>query len=168
MVEIVLRSTTIDDAAKFAELRNGEDTYHWFYANRQFNEVEVRDWLRDWVKSEDRNKDQIYMAEVDGEIIGTCSIHGIDRATGRAEVGRIIVAEDQRGKGLGTLMLKKLISEAFLCFTSLYANIKTNNISSQKIFEKAGFVVKDIKPNTGYYYELERGMWSQIISNANR
>ena len=94
------------------------------------------------------------MAEEDGTLIGTASIYNIEDQS--AEVGRIIVSENIRGKGIGTsiLLLLPAIAKAH-SITLLYANIKVDNIRSYKAFEKAGYTRIEERPATGYYYELK-------------
>lgn len=154
MTQIILRPTTALDSARYAELRSGDNTFHWFYSQRKFDPSEVHDWLSDWSSSRSPDKDRMFMAEVDGQVIGTCSLHGIKTQKRTAEVGRIVVDESRRGQGLGTAMLQVLIDNQSDDFDLFYANIMEDNYSSQKIFEKAGFVCRH-KTDKGLYYELE-------------
>ncbi len=131
-----LRKAKEKDAARYCKLRNADSTYKWFFSEKKFKLKEVIAWLQGL----DPN-DEVYMAEIDGKVVGTCSLYNYEDSTKQAEVGRIIVAENQRGKGLGTRMLEQIselaISKGILV---LYANIKKDNISSQRAFKKAGYV----------------------------
>jgi RimJ/RimL family protein N-acetyltransferase len=145
---ITLRPVQKSDALNLMSLRNAPDTYSWFYSNRQFTLQEVENWITNL----DPNKDIVLMAEEDNVLIGTASIYNIENQS--AEVGRIIVSENIRGKGIGTsilLLLPAIAKEKDI--TLLYANIKTDNIRSYKAFEKAGYIRITTKPETGYYYE---------------
>jgi len=145
---ITLRPIQKSDAPILMSLRNGADTFKWFYSNRQFTLQEVENWIENL----DPNKDIVLMAEEDGVLIGTASIYNVENQS--AEVGRIIVSENIRGKGIGTsiLLLLPPIAKAH-DITLLYANIKVENIRSYKAFEKAGYTRIDTRPETGYYYE---------------
>lgn len=148
---LTLRPIQESDAEVSSALRNGEDTYSWFYSNRKFTLEEVQSWignlnpLTDWV----------FMVEQDNILIGTCSVYNIsDR---KAEVGRIIVSENARGKGIGTTILQEItkIATAKGDIDILYANIKIDNVRSYKAFEKAGYTRIEERPVTGFYYELK-------------
>jgi RimJ/RimL family protein N-acetyltransferase len=131
-------------------LRNGKDTYSWFYSNRQFTLEEVESWIA----SLDPERDIVLMVEEDDQIIGTASVYNIEDH--KAEVGRIIVKEGIRGKGIGTsilLLLPPIAKEHDI--TLLYANIKTDNIRSCRAFEKAGYTRIETREETGYYYEKQ-------------
>lgn len=147
---ITLRLIVKTDAPIFMSLRNGDNTYRWFYSNRRFTLQEVEEWI----EKLDPNKDVVFMVEQDRQVIGTCSIYNINN--GRAEVGRIIVSEGIRGKGIGTNILQQITQVATTRgLQLLYANIKTENVRSYRAFEKAGYKRISENPDTGYYYELE-------------
>jgi phosphinothricin acetyltransferase len=147
---LTLRPVQKSDAPMLMSLRNGADTFKWFYSNRQFTLEEVESWI----EKLDPNKDIVLMAEEDSILIGTTSIYNIENNS--AEVGRIIVSENIRGKGIGTsilLLLPAIAKEKGLGL--LYANIKVENIRSYKAFEKAGYIRITTKPETGHYYEKQ-------------
>jgi len=154
---ITLRPIIVEDAEDFAKLRNGDDTYLWFYSKKKFSVQDVEKWLTSHAQSSDPNKDLMFVAEIDGETVGTCSAHDVDINNRKTEVGRIIISESMRGQGLGTDILEQLVDMCFQKgFTLLYANIMKDNISSQRIFEKVGFKKTQERPDTGLYYELRR------------
>jgi RimJ/RimL family protein N-acetyltransferase len=66
-----------------------------------------------------------------------------DRAGNAAEID-IAVSPAMRGKGIGTLMLKKGCQSYFeRCNVDrLVAEIKSDNEASRRVFEKAGFEVQ--------------------------
>ena len=147
---LTLRPVQKSDTSALMSLRNGVDTFKWFYSNRQFTLQEVENWI----EKLDPNKDIVLMAEEDGVLIGTASIYNIENES--AEVGRIIVSENIRGKGIGTsilLLLPAIAKEKGIKL--LYANIKVDNVRSYKAFEKAGYTRITTKPETGYYYEKQ-------------
>jgi diamine N-acetyltransferase len=145
-----LRPVLPSEASAYSRLRNGQQTYRWFYSGRPFSELEVASWL----EGLDPETEKLYFAEQDGQIVGTCSVYGIDHKAGRAEVGRIIVDESMRNRGLGRVMLALLIDECRkLGLALLFANIKEDNAASQNLFLGAGFHVVEHRPETGCYLE---------------
>jgi len=146
---ITLQAATKSDATAMMNLRNGENTHIWFYSNRKFALEEVEKWIENL----DQNKDMVFMVYENNQIIGTCSLYNIEGA--KAEVGRIVVDESIRGKGIGTSILQQITQIAITKeLEMLYANIKADNVSSYKAFEKAGYERTEKRPGTGYYYEL--------------
>jgi len=130
-------------------LRNDEETYKWFYSGRKFTLEEVENWI---VRL-DTSKDKVFIAKQDNIIVGTCSLYNIDWHNKMAETGRIVTASHMRGQGLGTQMLQQLTEMATADdLFMLYANIKKDNVSSQRIYEKAGYTRVEERPETGYYY----------------
>lgn len=162
--QIVLRPTTAMDFARYAELRSGDDTSYWFYNQLKFDLSEVHDWLSDWCSSRSPDKDRMFMAEVDGRVIGICSLHGIKTQKRTAEVGRIIVDESYRGQGLDITMLQILINSQSNDFDLFHANISRGDSDMQKILEKVGFVVQK-KENNKLIYLLPTSSQSDRLSN---
>lgn len=134
--ELELRLATVEDAKAFSMIRNAEDTFKWFFSGKKFTVREVAKWI----KGLNPLTDEVYMVEFEGKLVGTCSIYNIDWEQRSAEIGRIVISGENRGKGLGTRVLNETVR---MCATKglkmIYANIMKNNISSQKAFTKAGF-----------------------------
>lgn len=133
---ISLRYITIKDARAYKKLRNHKETYKWFFSKKKFSTKQVKQWL----ESLNPETDQIFIAELNEKIVGTCSIYNIDYKKRQAEIGRIIVGPKFRGQGIGTTMLERLAGVGkTLKLKRLYAHIMKNNKASQRAFEKAGF-----------------------------
>jgi RimJ/RimL family protein N-acetyltransferase len=81
-----------------------------------------------------------YSIAVDGEIVGTISLYGIDAAQRRASVGYAL-AERYWGRGIMTEALARLVAIAKnqLNLNRLQATILPENSSSRRVLEKAGF-----------------------------
>jgi len=76
----------------------------------------------------------------DKQVAGIIDICHFEAFHNRAEVG-IVIDEDFRHRGLGSLALSMLIEHCFqyLGIRQLYAYIDVNNVPSLKLFKKAGF-----------------------------
>jgi GNAT superfamily N-acetyltransferase len=80
----------------------------------------------------------IFMAELDGQAVGCCAL--IPHAPGEFEVGKMAVAEDLRGLGIGRKVLEHIVAEARgLGAKSLY--LETNSMLENAIhlYESVGF-----------------------------
>lgn len=143
-----IRLINIYDVSEYSRLRNS--SFDYFFSKQKFTPEEVEEWL----KKIDHLQDQIYvLEEAKSLLIGTVSIYNIDRLT--AEVGRIVVDIEHRGRGIGLVLLnyiKECGKQRGL--ERLYAYIMKDNVGSRNLFEKAGYVLQEIC-NDSCYYELE-------------
>jgi diamine N-acetyltransferase len=83
------------------------------------------------------------------QAIGTVDIYDIDFLEQKAGIGILIAKSEHRRKGyaLQALELTSLFAKDKIGLTSLFCEIRTNNINSQKLFEKAGFSSKSLRKN---------------------
>lgn len=128
---------TADDAPLYSALRNDDDTYRWFLSEKKYSPDEVRAWIEDSIRKGDIN----LFGFVDNVLIGAVSLYKIlHEPYGQAELGRVMVAKSQRGKGYG----KRLIREASQIarekgIETIVAFIKESNTASKKAFESVGY-----------------------------
>lgn len=82
-----------------------------------------------------------WMVEAGGQLVGTVSLHAINRRMGTAEVGYLI-GDHFAGRGLATLAVRQLVDLAFFRarLRRLAALIAAQNVASQRVIEKVGFV----------------------------
>lgn len=127
---------TPDDAEIYASLRNGDDTYKWFFSGKKYSVDEVRQWIE---KSADSGELNFFGVDGD-EMVGAVSLYGLSITMPNAEVGRVMVAESKRGKGYGKKLLDGILRVAFVQgLDSVWAYIKKDNVASMKTFESAGY-----------------------------
>lgn len=82
------------------------------------------------------------MIEYNKEVVGIVDLCNFEPFHNRAEVG-IVIAENQRGKGIGKLALQLLCEYClnYLGIHQLYAYIDTTNGACLRLFETCGFEV---------------------------
>lgn len=152
-MKLVFRRISVEDAGRFAALRNADDTWEWFFSKRRFTDEEAAHWIAGL--SPDR--EQVYMVEAGSATVGSCALYRIDRSEKSAEVGRIIVAAPFRRKGMGAGMVREMISRGLsLGLELLYANIMRENEASRRLFSKCGFLPTCIGTEGGLRYEFRR------------
>ena len=92
------------------------------------------------------------VAEADGVVLGWAGLSPVsDRCVygGVAEVA-VYVAEDARGKGIGTLLLDSLVKASEEAgYWTLQAGIFPENVGSVKVHEKCGFRVIGTRERLG-------------------
>jgi ribosomal-protein-alanine N-acetyltransferase len=86
--------------------------------------------------------------ELDGNIIGRVSIRDIDIEQKSANFGYWI-HQNFQGKGFGTELLETLVKycETELGIEKIVAETFTDNVASQKLLEKVGFVRTEFRKN---------------------
>ena len=94
----------------------------------------------------------IYLvAEVDGEVVGSC---GMTNICNEGNIDNVVVAERFRGQGIAQALLKELIvfgeSEGVEAFT---LEVRVSNATAIHVYEKLGFVSEGIRPG---FYERPR------------
>jgi len=85
--------------------------------------------------------------DASGEIVGRANLKSIDSPKGSAEVG-YRVGERACGQGLATQALKHLIQQAQArwALTQLVAYVFPENVGSQKVLQRCGFVAEQPAP----------------------
>jgi ribosomal-protein-alanine N-acetyltransferase len=87
------------------------------------------------------------LAETDGRIIGYVLYWLVP---GAVDIHNIAVHVDVRGRGLGHLLLEKVLAEARRqSVPRVTLEVRKSNLSAQKLYESMGFLTKGIRK--GYY-----------------
>lgn len=129
-MEIIIRDAGIDDVDKLEDLEN-----------IIFKEARSHRQIVDAISCESESK-KIIIAEYNGEVIGYAWRE-------YAEIIAVAVAEKWRGKGVGIMLIKHLISgmdEAFL-------EVRESNNAAIDLYLKVGFKIISIRER--YYIDGE-------------
>lgn len=88
------------------------------------------------------------VAEIDGEVVGSCGMTNICK---EGNIDNVVVAEAYRGRGIAQLLLQELIAlgeeEGAEAFT---LEVRVSNAAAIHVYEKLGFVSEGIRPR---FYE---------------
>ena len=78
----------------------------------------------------------------DDRPIGTCGFHELDLANGSAALGIGIGRPEDRGRGLGTEMLRALLGFGFgfLRLERVWLDVYETNPGARRVYERVGFV----------------------------
>ena len=142
--EILLRSLKSEDLDFLCSIENNIN-YFQFSDQPKFYSKEV---LKEYIKNSNvpiSVYNQLrFVIEYNNHAVGLIDLFDYDVKTKSAGVG-IIIKEEFQNLNYGSESLGLLISFAWdeLDLLYLYANIKSNNIRSIKLFEKFGFIKKD-------------------------
>lgn len=70
---------------------------------------------------------------------------------GEAQVTRVAVAKDERGKGLGRILTEALVGAAWQeGAEAVTLEVRRSNIAAQTVYTQTGFTVSGVRP---HYYE---------------
>lgn len=143
MSKLVFRKATIFDASLIYDWRNDPLTSENSINKEKFSFESHNKWLKENILSKEKNT-----------LIFSNEMHpiGIGRADFESDYYKLSwsVSPESRGLGYGTQIVKQLIEE----FSPVIAEIKCDNIVSQKIAEKAGMKFYNQTENNIMIYKL--------------
>lgn len=156
--KVLLRAVELSDAGILRQMMNDEDIEKmmWGYSFPVSEHQQVK-----WIESLSNEKSVFRaMIDVNGTAIGTIILSDIDMRNGNAEIHIKLANACERGKGYGTDAILALVSYAFneLRLNCIYCRVKEDNIASQRLFEKCGFIkegcLRSRVYRNGRYYDF--------------
>ena len=143
MKQIKLRAIEPEDLDLLYRIENDVELWNVGTSNVPYSRYLLHDYVAN-AKNDIYTDRQVRMMveNSDGKIVGVVDLVSFDPANCRAEVG-LIILNSYRRQGYGTAVLAQISDYALriLHLHQLYAYIDIENISSLKLFQKAGFVV---------------------------
>lgn len=138
--KILLRAIELSDADVLRDMINDEEIERmmWGYSFPLAKHQQMK-----WIEGLSSEKTTFRaMIDVDGTGIGTVILSNIDMKNGTAEIHIKLAKSSERGKGYGTDAVSALLHYAFyeLRLNCVYCRVKEDNIASQRLFEKCGFI----------------------------
>lgn len=149
---IRLRALEPEDIDFLMTLENNEDLWHLSYTNAPFS----RHLLMRYI--ENANQDiyqakqlRLVISDEQNKAYGLIDLYDFDFLNKRAGVG-IVVDTNYRRNGYALEALQLISKYAFfrLELHQLFASINQNNPSSERLFEKAGFVKTSVRKDWNY------------------
>ena len=126
--------------------RNQERVRSRFFHSRKLTMESHLQWYRAYLERDD---DFVFIVEAPpplGRPIGQVSIYTVDWDAGRAELGRLMVGEEEAlGRGFGRMMVEGLSRHALgsLGLRELYARVKADNEASLRSFLASGYALEN-------------------------
>jgi len=126
----------MDDADALLELRNEPTTRHWSLDGARIPRAHHVAWLERRLAAPEECR--IWVAEVDGEVVGQSRMDALGQGAGEISVG---LAPAARGRGLGGRLIREATARgiAELGLREVVAVIKPDNAASIRAFERAGY-----------------------------
>lgn len=133
MMEIIIRKLKEDDIESLSRIEAASFSMPW--SPKDFADLLKRDYCT------------YLVAELDGEVVGSC---GMTNICNEGNIDNVVVAEEFRGQGIAQKLLRELIavgeSEGVEAFT---LEVRVGNAAAIHVYEKMGFVSEGIRP--GFY-----------------
>jgi dTDP-4-amino-4,6-dideoxy-D-galactose acyltransferase len=133
-----------NSAASLLELAMISGVYSRFNLDKNFTNNEYKKLYTKWVnESVTRNiaKD-VFVYKKDNKILGFITL---GEKNDCANIGLISVAEEGRGKGIGTLLIKQAIYHSFLSgYSKINVVTQMDNLDAYKLYKRNGFCITDI------------------------
>lgn len=141
----------------YDELKETPDFGIVFYQERPDYPSEA-EWFSSMLKSVKDGNVIAVVAEENGKVVGLCDVHRIRPGTEEehSAVLGIAIRKEYRGKGIGELMIKKVIELSKGKFEILKLEVFSVNSRAISLYKKLGFVEygtlpKAIKRGNRYY-----------------
>lgn len=128
--------------------------------------AQVEEYIINQTKKEKSNIFVYKIISNTNELIGTIELREVDKSNKVGKVCRFLIgSEGDRGKGIGTKVLKEVLRIGFenFEFEKITLNVFDFNYGAIKCYEKAGFVKEKIfknvsKSSTDYWNLYEMGI----------
>lgn len=136
---IVVREASLDDELGILAIRNHPDNYKWFFYERSISAEEHAEWFKTRLLDA-----QFFtlVAVVDGGVIGTAYLSDLKFTVPKVSIS---VKPDSQAKGVGTKLLKELVSRSkSASLDSIVAKIKSSNLDSIRFFSQNGFILANV------------------------
>jgi RimJ/RimL family protein N-acetyltransferase len=147
--EPVLKKAELKDTVYFYTLRNDPDVNKFFFNKAPIEFADHEKWFRDKICSEDS---LVFVAYVDDETrIGTLRF---DRENESAFCVSIAIARQYWGRGYGTKMIQaghKILAQQTRGYFMVWADIKSSNEGSVRLFKKVGYIKIQENNNMGRF-----------------
>lgn len=132
-----LRSLDRRDLPLTLAWRNHADSRAWFHATATIGEDQHNQWFDMYLDDE---YDHVFVVEVDGVPVAQVALRGV--GDGDGELGRLLVAPEERGAGIGHVAIDLCIRAAQECLhlDRIHLEVKDTNARAIAVYERAGFV----------------------------
>ncbi len=147
--KVYLSPMNVEDAETYVKWLNDFSVTDGIGTSNKMMSLEIE---KEWI-SQNSNQYQFAIVRLeDDQLMGNCSIHGLDLSRHTAEVGLFIGDEENRNKGYGQDVLNILLDYGFnyLNLNNIMLKVFSFNERAIRCYEKVGF--KEIGRRRQSYY----------------
>jgi len=137
--KISMRKVKREDLGILRDWRNHEEISRFFSQFHPLNMIHQKKWW-DTINSKN-SKSLMFVVNLENKPIGVCGFINIDKPNRNSDIAIIIGIEKLHGKGIGSVILKKLVDYGFhkLNLNRIGADIVEFNHQSFNLFKKLNF-----------------------------
>jgi RimJ/RimL family protein N-acetyltransferase len=133
-----LRLIEASDLEHTLRWRNHDDSRRWFRYDQMLTIEQHNNWFSSYLGKDD---DFTFIFEVDDRPVGQFAVYNLDSTTRQAEVGRILLDQQSRGKGFASEALygvMALAKEQLFC-RKLWLEVKKGNDKAIRVYQACSF-----------------------------
>lgn len=163
--DLSLREITESDIESIRVWRNQSQIKKHFINTDDISEEQQSQWFKNYLLKTD---DIMFMIEENIKFksaIGTVALYNINKATGSAEFGRLMIGNlsaQEKGFGKQAILLACTYAFEVLNLSEVYLYVLCNNIKAIRIYLKLGFIVKGVVSNT-IHMSLDKRVFFGLI-----
>lgn len=100
------------------------------------------------------------------DTVGFITINSIDRTEDRAKIGKVLIADEARGKGVCKPLMEEIARIGFeeLGIGELYLGVFDFNHPAIRCYEQSGFQTYEYIPDIRYLYGDYHGVWRMSLT----
>ena len=150
---VFLRALEANDLDFLYKLENDESVWEVSETHSPYSRYVLKQYLENSHKDIYEVKQlRLAISKYDNTLVGFIDLFDFDPKNNRAGVGILILENKDRRKGIGTEALNLILKYAFhhLKLHQLYANIRSNNLVSIRLFTNLGFIEIGVKKEWSY------------------
>ncbi len=165
-----LEDASNSDLEQLYMWRFDHQNYDAFYTFPNVNVEQFSSWMTSNLN--DKSQKNFVLKTTEGQLIGTISLLNIDNHNKRAEVGRVLLGENEfKGKGFAKNMMKELHNYAFneLGLEKLYLEVFEDNLPACGLYKSCGYeqegLLKKHIFKDGYLHgkKIKEPKWHNIL-----
>jgi dTDP-4-amino-4,6-dideoxy-D-galactose acyltransferase len=154
---IVLRSAEEKDLDVLQGVAESVYVQSRFYNDPHFSNERSAEMYGLWLSKSITTDfaDGVRVADIEGKAVGYVTYH-LDKQDNSAKIGLVGVAEEARGKQIGTLLLQDTLWQmAQANITAVQVVTQGSNIGAQRLYQRAGFLTRQTQL---WYHKWRRGV----------
>ncbi len=124
----------------------------------------VAEIASEFIKNFDTDRERCFVAEIDGEIVGSATVVRNDGADAKLRI--VYVEPLARGSGVGTKLLHASIAFARSAgYTGMILWTNDILVSARRLYERHGFTLVESKPHVSFGQQLVGEVWRRELAS---